>query len=336
MKHDARPVLIIGYGEVARQTALALKLLQPDISIVASGRNLEKARRFADEVGAVDAVFSDVAQAGLGLKGTTSYGAVVPMVKDSGLHAFRRAQDWQSAFIAFSEFAYDVAPFVAQHTQRPDRAALLLLGHFLGGLATMAALSFSKNFASIDVVDIVALFDPDELGDGGSARGELDGAAANSPGQLLKQGGEWTWSRSTRTVLGVGGAHWQTRGFSLLDSPSLAAATGAGSVRIDYVVAPSSSSRAGGKWSHELVIDLVGIDLDGSPMRERHELVNPRGYRALSGLGAALAIERMVGKAGARVVPPGIYNPENILDPDYVLRRMVAFDTDIASRRTAA
>jgi hypothetical protein len=49
--------------------------------------------------------------------------------------------------------------------------------------------------------------------------------------------------------------------------------------------------------------------------------VHPEGQRPLTALGIALGVERLLGLRGAPVAP-GIYTPEALLDPAYVVERL--------------
>lgn len=327
------PVLILGYGQVGRHTATTLRRLQPDLRITIAGRTPEKAAALAEEIGNADSLGADVSVAGLGLPGDRRFSAVLPMVKDPSLHAYKYAQGMGAHYMAFSEFAFDIAPFVAQHVSKPQASTLLLLGHYLGGLVIMATLEFAKAFRSIDTIMFSSVFDPADLGEGSAAEADMDGAAASTPAQLMLIDGEWVWAgadRAKRRFTSVDGSEWDATGYSLLDVPSLAAATDARSIRVDYAIGRTASSKRGEGPSHEVMIDITGTGADGSAKSARHILLDRTGYAAMSGQGAAICTERLLGLRGGAPVPPGIYNPENILDPAYVVGRMREFGTEIS------
>ncbi|MNE76862.1 hypothetical protein D3C80_1731230 [compost metagenome] len=102
----------------------------------------------------------------------------------------------------------------------------------------------------------------------------------------------------------------------------LATATGAHSVQFDLGMGVSSSRRAGGTFSTEIIIDISGLDQSGQILRTRSAVVHPGGTAPLTGMGIALLLERLIGLDGKPPVAPGLYFPYQILDANHYLTRL--------------
>ncbi len=329
----ANPTVLIvgGYGVVGSRAARLLRDRHPDLALAVAGRDLGRATALAATLGKAQGYRIDVGRADLGLPAAAEFGAVLTLMKDDTLNTQRFAQGRGIPYVAFSDFAFDIAPAVALAAANPGRSAVLLLGHFLGGTITMAAAQLARSFARADAIAIAALFDADDLG-GGSAKADLARVPGAVPRPLLRHDGRWIWAGdglARRDFRGHDGRSWPGEAAALLDVPSLAALTGAGSVRIDFAVGPPASRLASGTLSHEVVIEIRGLLADGTPGRARWDLVDDAGYSAMSARGAALAVERLLDLDGDGPVGPGLYFPETLFDADRVVARMQALGTRI-------
>jgi hypothetical protein len=117
--------------------------------------------------------------------------------------------------------------------------------------------------------------------------------------------------------------------YSLLDVLSLAAATGASSIRGVVALGESASRRRGEPFSTEIILELTGTRSDGTTARVRHELVHPQGQAPMTAVAVAVAVERLLGLAGGPPVPPGLYLPHVIIEPELMVRRLEQFGTRI-------
>ncbi len=324
------PVLIIGgYGVVGSRTARLLRDAHPDLALTIAGRDAGRAAALAGTLGPAQGCRVDLERPDLGLPAGAAFSAVLTLMKDETLNSLRFAQGRGIPYIAFSDFAFDIAPAVALAALHPGRSAVLMLGHFLGGTITMAAAQLARSFARVDAVEIAGLFDAADLG-GGSAKADLARVPGAVPRPLLRQDGRWIWAGdglARRDFRSHDGRLWQGEAAALLDTPSLAALTGADTVRVDLAVGPPASRLASGTLSHEVVIEIRGTLADGTPGRARWDLIDGAGYSAMSARGAALAIERLLDLDGDGPVAPGLYYPEMLLDADRVVARMQALGT---------
>lgn len=132
----------------------------------------------------------------------------------------------------------------------------------------------------------------------------------------------------------------ETIGFPMgvLDVPSMAAVTGAASIRFDLTKGDSLGTRSGNRASHDLYIDIEGELRSGEPARRRLIVSDPNGQAHLTALGTLMAIERILGLDGEPVVPGGVHYPESILSAANVMPRLRAsgiqtFELDLTLRK---
>jgi len=327
----ASPVLFVGgAGAVGSRAVRALRQLHPRLPIWIGGRDLAKAAALADEIGSAGAVAIDLTRPDLGLPAEAAPSGVVMLLKDDSLLSLKYAQAKKIPYIAFSNWLFDIGPEVAHFVHAPRSAPVLLLGHILGGTVTLAALHFAGQFRTVDAIELGAVLDSDDSG-GPAAQGDMD-RIANVPNPPLVRGGKWHWAvgdDAVRRFKDAGGAEHLGRAIPVLDVASLAAATLATSVRVDLAVRDAKSRPAGSGLSHEVIIEIAGEKRDGATGRFRYEYADGRGHSVTSGFGAALAAERLLGLAGGPPPAPGLYCPESLLDPVYVIERMRQFGTRI-------
>jgi Saccharopine dehydrogenase NADP binding domain len=329
------PVLVIGgSGVVGSRATRALRRLQPELPITVAGRDLGKAKTLADELGRADAVTIDLDRpdrSDLGLASARRISAVLVLLKDDSLSSMKYAQRAGIPYVSFSDWVFDIGPELGLFVQRPASAPILLLGHFLGGTITVATLHFAGEFRRVDRIAIGGVFDEQDVG-GPAAAADMARLAQGVPRPLLLEDGRWLWAdgeAASRVFRGADGAEWHGRAYPLLDTVSLAAATAARSIRVDGAVRPAASRPAGERPGFEVIVEIEGERQDGSTGRSRHVLVDRDVHAGMSALGAALAVERLLGLAGGRPVPPGLYHPAGLLDPEYVVEKLRAFGTRI-------
>lgn len=326
-----KPVLVIGgSGAVGSRAVKTLRRLQPDLPIMIAARNLGKADGLAKEIGNADTVKVDLERKDLGLVPDASYSAVVVLLKDHALNTMMYAQAKGIPYLSFSDFVFDIAPEVALYIQNPASSPVLVLGHFLGGTVTMSTLYFAREFNSIHAIEIGGVFDSNDLG-GPVAQEDIERLGKGTPNPLLLKDGKWLWAHgedAVRNFIDVDGRARQGQAYPLLDVVSLAAATDAKSIRIDLAIREQARLQGNGP-SHEVIIEIVGEQKDGTTGRVRYEIIDGDVYSALSARGVALAVERLLGLAGGPPVAAGLYHPEGLLDPAYVVERLREFGTQI-------
>lgn len=331
-----KPVLIIGgSGVVGSRAARALRQLQPELPITIGARDLARAGTIAEEIGRATAVSIDLERRDLGLPPAPSFGAVVVLLKDQSLNSMKYAQQHGVPYVSFSDWVFDIGPEVAQFIHRPASAPILLLGHLLGGTVTLATLHFATEFRRVRAIEIGGVFYDDDVG-GPTAAVDWERLRTAVPRPLLLRDGKWLWASgddAARSFTDADGTERRGQAYPMLDVVSLAAATDASSIRVDFALREAASRRDGQRASTEIIIEIEGELEDGSTSRVRHELIDGDVYSALSARGVALAVERLLGLAGGPPVAAGLHHPEGLLDPVYVIDRLREFGTRI--RRAA-
>jgi hypothetical protein len=294
------PVLIAGgSGVVGSRAAQFLRRLHPSLPLAIGGRDVSRAEVVAAAVGGpAHAVAVDLTRADLGQAPEVAYSAIMVFLRDDTLNSMRFAQARGIPYLSLSTGTFEIGPEVAHYVHAPRAAAVVLASHWLAGAAVMPALQAARDYQVVDAIHLGVLVDPEDFG-GPAAHTDYERIMRASPAALTLSDGAFTWVDSV--------------------------ATGARDVRLDVAVEESSTRAAGAPFSTEIVVEIDGTLRTGEAARTRTEIVHPQGQAALTGLCAALAVERLLGLDGRAPVPPGLYFPESILDPAYVVERMEEF-----------
>jgi len=216
---------------------------------------------------------------------------------------------------------------VALYVREPARAPVVLGSHWLAGAATFATLQFAREFRRLDRIAIGAVLDERDIG-GPAAAADYERLVGVATSVLLRDEGVWRWVRgepAQRRFTDSVGSERLGQAYTPLDVVGLAAATNARSVRFDLDVGESASRRRGAGFSTEIIIELEGEAHDGRVRRVRHELVHPEGQAPVTALNVAQLLERLVGLSGPGPVAPGLYFPEQLLEPTHALEQMQRF-----------
>jgi hypothetical protein len=318
------PVLVLGgSGQAGAGAAELLRRWHPELPLTIAGRNLDRARRVADELGGATAVTVDLGRGDLGLPAGSRHSAVVAAIWDDHLHGLRYAQRNGAPYLSISSGLVDVAPEVVAGAQQPSAAPILLASHFCAGTGVLAALHVARGFGRVDSIRLGVVLDEQDAG-GPAGLADLERLFVASSAGLERRDGVFTWlaaSDAQRQVRASDGTVLAGQSIPILDVPSLAHATGAPDVGFDYALGESVGRRRGGNPSIEIRIDVEGADATGAPLRVGRYLVHPDGQRPLTALGVALGVERLLGLRG-EPARPGIHTPESLIDPAYAVERL--------------
>ncbi|MGW0908558.1 saccharopine dehydrogenase [Streptomyces sp. NPDC002853] len=326
-------VLILGgSGQAGSGAAAFLRRWHPALPLTIAGRDIDRAQRVADELGAATAVTVDLRRGDLGLPAGHEYSAVVAALWDDHLHGLRYAQDHAVPYLSISSGLVELAPEVVASSQRASASPVLVASHFCAGAVVLAALHLAREFDRIDSIRIGAALD--ELDTGGpSGIADLERWSIATSAGLVRRDGVFTWVSGVDAQADVDRADGTVlpgQTIAILDVPSLALATGASNVRFDFAVGESAGRHRGEPASFEARIELEGAGPKGTPLSTSHYLLHPAGQRPLTALSIALGVERLLALRG-EAVPPGIHTPESLLDPAYAVERMVETGATFAS-----
>lgn len=311
------PILLIGgSGVVGRWTARLLRAAHPSAPLLIGGRDLDKAREAAAEVGGAEGVAVDLAAGGLGL-GERPVSAVAVFFTDVRVAGLRFAQSRGVPHISISPGIHEIGPEVAAYIHQPQAAPVVLGTEWLVGATTVTTLELAKAFGRVHGITIGALLDEqDALGPAASA--DLERQTKTLPAALARREGAYVWrvgDDAKARFRAVDGTELEATALSLNDVLGLANVTGAPNVEFNLAIGVSSSRRRGEPMSTEILIELTGEDPAGRPLRTRHAVVHPEGQMPLTGLGVAMVLERLVGLGGHPPVAPGLYFPYQLLEP---------------------
>ncbi|HYO82012.1 MAG TPA: hypothetical protein VES20_11455 [Bryobacteraceae bacterium] len=320
---STKPILLVGgSGKVGRWTARLLREAHPELPLLIGGRDRGKAEEAAAAVGLAEAVTVDLRVDDLGL-GDHAVSAVVVFFTDQRLATLRFAQARGVPHLSISLGLFEMGPEVAAYTQRPDSSPVVLGTEWLVGATTVPTLTFAKVFGRIDHITIGALLDEhDTTGPAGNA--DLDRQTAVMPAALVRRDGVFAWRMGDdlkTSFRAADGTETEASAFSVNDVIGLATATQAPNLDFHLAVGTSSTRRRGEPFSTEIIIELSGHDHAGQSLRTRHAVIHPEGQMPLTGLGIALLLERLLGLDGKPPVPPGLYLPYQLLEPEAYFAR---------------
>lgn len=323
--HDAPILLIGGSGIVGRRTAGLLRDAAPAARLLIGGRDPARARAVAAAVGNADAVAVDLGAADLAL-GERPVAAVAVFLKDDSLASLRFALARGIPHVGISSGTFEIGPEVSAFVHHPDAAPVVLGSEWLVGAATVPALHLARRFERLQEIRIDAVLDEQDIG-GPAAEIDMVRLTRFAPAALTRRGGAFHWRAGdglAARIRAADGTVMDGFGYSPLDVAALAAATGAPDVEFNVAVGQSSSRRRGEAMSTEIIVSLAGVAADGSRRRERHTIIHPEGQAPLTALGVAMLIERLAGLDGRPPTPPGLYFPEQLLEPASYLARLAA------------
>ncbi|MCX4681201.1 saccharopine dehydrogenase [Streptomyces sp. NBC_01433] len=321
------PVLLIGgSGCVGSRAAAHLRRFHPDLPLVIGGRDQDRAQATADKLGTATAARIDLARPDLGLDPEQRFGAVALFPRDAGFNAQRFAQDRRIPFHAVTGSLVETAQDLTAYVHGPQASPVVLASHWMAGVPVILAAHHAGEFTAVNEVSLAFVFDPqEEMGPAAGFESQEAVQAAN-PLPLIRKNGSWVWAQEeadrVRTITTADTARHQADGYGSLDVLSLAEATGAASARADLLVTESAGTRAGRGPSHEIVIEITGTLHNGVAATRRFDLSHPAGQSSLTALGAAVAIEHLLGLTGTPAPTTGLHFPETVIDPAHLQKRL--------------
>lgn len=321
---SSEPILLMGgSGAIGHQAARALRATYPDIPLMIGGRAREKAHKTTAKLGNAQGIVIDPTAIDLGL-GTQKVSSVVVLYRDHSLAGLRFAQSRGIPHLSISSGIFEIAPEIATWMNAPGASAVVLGYEWLVGATTIPTLHLAKAFSRVDTIHIGALVDEEDAG-GPAVAADFEHLNHMMPAALTRRDGNYLWREGNdnkATFAALDGTQIEATGFSSIDVTSLAAATGASSVKFDLGTGITSSRRKGGAFSTEIIIDIEGQDHAGQALHSRHAVVHPGGAAPLTGMGIALLVERLTGLDGQQSTKPGLYFPYQIVDESHYLERL--------------
>ncbi|WP_420152330.1 hypothetical protein [Siphonobacter sp.] len=320
----SNPILLIGgSGIVGRWTAHFLRKAHPEVPLLIGGRDLAKAKKAAAEISQAEGVKIDLTAEDLGL-GDRPVSAVALFFTDERAAGLRFAQSRGVPYLTISPGLHEIAPEIAAYIHKPDAAPIVLGTEWLVGATTIPTLEFVKDFSRVHAITLSALLDEEDAG-GPAADADLERQMKTMPLSLTRREGAYVWrsgEEAKTTFRAVDGTEMEAFALAPNDVISLATVTGSPNVQFNLAIGVTSTRRRGEPMSTEIIIELEGEDHSGQALRTRHAVVHPEGQMPLTGFGAAMVLERLIGLDGKPATPAGLYFPYQLLDPTAYFSRL--------------
>ncbi|MFC6631787.1 NAD(P)-dependent oxidoreductase [Microbulbifer taiwanensis] len=315
-------LLIGGSGFAGGWATKQIRDAYPDQHLLIGARDMERAQTMADVLGRAEAVAIDLSEEDLGL-GDLPISAVAVFFADPSVAALRFAQSRCVPYLNIAPALFELGPEMAAYMHRPDTSAVVLGTEWMVGATTIFALRFAEAFDLIEEVRIGAILDekddfgPSAMTDYNRQTDVMTAALARKEGAFF-----WRMGDDRETVIhAADGTATNAVAASYNDVLALSTALHVQNLQFDLAIDVSSSRRRGERPSTEILIEIAGTDRAGAAMRTRHAVISPGGQMPLTGLGAALVLERLTGLDGNPATPSGLYFPYQLLNPETFFAR---------------
>ncbi|MCI2240436.1 hypothetical protein MO973_45175 [Paenibacillus sp. TRM 82003] len=321
------PVLVLGgTGVVGSALVRHLRRLHPNLPLAIGARTARRLEAVSTAVDCTEPFTVDVMVPGLLLPAHRGFSAVVAAVPDAGHHAQRHAQERGVPFVNLAGGVHTIAQELTVHLADPGSSTVVHASSWAAGMVSALTLRSAEHLQEITSVTLIAGIDPhDELGPANDEAVTAE-IAGSHPLPLTASGGGWSWTRKrTRSRLNfetVSGDAASAREFSSVDVLVLGDALRPARTRFAIAVEDSSATLTGQDPSHDIVVLLRGRNRHGAPVVNRYDLIHPGGLGDLTGLGAALLVERLLSLDGGLPPDPGFHYADRLLHGSHVLRRL--------------
>lgn len=321
-----------GSGLVGRAAARWFRVLNPEQKLLIGSRRMETAREAARDIDGAEAVAVDLDTPGLGLAADVGVSAVAVLAPDAGVNGLAYAIDFGIPYLNIGTGLPDVGPELAWYAFNPGAAPVLLSSHWMGGAAAHLAMDGASRFDSVRSLRVGTVIDDDDAA-GPAALEDMERLHASAPATMAFADGRRVWlsgDAAKGRVVAIDGRRLDASAFSSFDVASLQAGTRAPDVRFDIASGVSSSRLRGGAIAIEIAVKIEGT-AGGRDRHWRGTLEFDRGQASLTGLNAAISLSRLLGLSGGEAVRPGLYMPETLADPAWVLGELRARGAAIES-----
>lgn len=321
-----RVLIAGGYGVVGSWVARHLAAAGHDLDLVLAGRRPEAGEELAREVGArVSRMDSNDPAADMAEVGPVDL--VISLLQDPDDRVLTATLRAGAAHLGIVRKASNAGPTAIAAAVLATRPALMM-GHWLAGVTTFAALAAAREFEEVERIELAGLFDPVDVI--GPMTSNDSGAFFTTA--LLRRDGRWEWVDPTRHIRLIERGSlpaFPAQPMGVLDVPGLAAVTDAPDIRFDLGTGDSAGTLGGGGASHEIYVDLWGYGRRGERRARRTVVSDPVGQAHLTALGVLIGAERVLGLDGAAPLPGGLQFPERAIDPQHALARLGEFGVHV-------
>jgi saccharopine dehydrogenase-like NADP-dependent oxidoreductase len=345
---DEKAVLIVGgYGIVGKQIASILRQRHPKMPILIAGRDVKKAKQFADTLGYADGIAMDVTMLSQisPLKGKLA--AVLTATNDPHNYTLLDTIRNDIPYIDVTRWTARLKEAIIHISAEKITQPIIFSSAWMAGTAALLAKKVVEQFSIIDTIDIDILFSLKDKA-GPNSIEFID--QLGTPYDVFDGGNIRTVKPMTepKYVNFQSGFSTQTYRFDTPDQLTLPISSAAKSVsaRIAYddkhtVGFLSLMVRSGFWWiinrpmfknfrhsllynpgeggPHEVLVTVIGTGVDGLHKTVRASLLDNEGQTHLTALGGVIQVERALNIGGNSGISPGITFPERHADVDIAL-----------------
>jgi saccharopine dehydrogenase-like NADP-dependent oxidoreductase len=345
---DKKAVLIVGgYGIVGTQIASILRQRYPKIPLIIAGRNVKKAKQFADTLGYAEGVAMDVTKLSQISPLHGKLAAVVTATNDPKNYILLDTIRNHIPYIDVTRWTARLKEAIIRISGENITQPIIFSSAWMAGTAALLAKKVSEQFSVIDTIDIDILFSlkdkagpdsiefVDQLGtpydvfDGGNIRTVKpmtepkyvdfnSGFSTNTyrfdtPDQLTLPMFSTAKSVSARIAYDdkhtVGYLSFMVRsGFwGIINRPMFK------KFRHSLLYNPGEGG------PHEVLVTVIGKGADGSHKTVGASLLDDEGQTHLTALGGVIQVERALNIGGNSGINPGITFPERHAEIDIAL-----------------
>ncbi|MBI5118684.1 saccharopine dehydrogenase [Candidatus Poribacteria bacterium] len=336
---DGAVLIVGGYGVVGKQVCEFLRARHPALPLLIAGRNPTKAETLAENLGNAQVARVNVEHPGTlaGFDGRLR--GVVAVVNDPQDYLLIDAVRAGLPFVDITRWTARLRHSLQLVSDEVLSAPVMFASSWMAGVAAITAVAAARKLERVDSVDINILYSMKDKAGPNSVE-YMD--RLSIPYNVMINGREQSVYPLTdpRKVTFPSGHRAKVYRFDTPDQITLPRITGAKTVAARMAFDSSFATKSlvalvrSGIWkmlagdsftglrrsllynpgeggSHEIVVELEGVDENGNSKLVRAMIVDPNGQTHLTALGATMNVERLLGLDGAAAPPPRVLFPDS-------------------------
>ena len=346
-----------GYGIIGQQIIQILHQRHPDLPLVLAGRSPEKAQQLVKDFPNVSTAKIDLGNPNPLKTFDGKPRAILAVVNDPYDYLLHDAIQAGIPYLDITRWTERVRHAIAQKVVKTANAPVIFSSAWMAGVAPVVAAAAARQLKRVDSIDINVLFSLKDKAGPDSAE-YMDRLSIPFAVQIDGKQEIVHPMSDPKQVTFPGGFKAKTYRF---DSPgqlsmpqTMGAKTVAARIAFDEVFSTwflatlvrsgiwkllsgerftklrrSLLYNPGDGGSHELVIELFGVDDNNQPKTVTATVADPEGQTHLTALGAVTQLERLLGLSGNPVPANGIVFPETMPQLDGALKLLRDFGVSI-------
>lgn len=337
-----------GYGVVGGQFSALVRQLYPQIPLILGGRNPEKGRSLADQLGQADVRELDLTREEP--LGELRPKAVISLVNDPHNHLLNQAVSLGIPYLDITRWTAALVEVTRSDLKGRTKAPLLFSSGWMAGIASVLAVGLSRELNRVDSLEMDILYSAQDKAGPNSAE-YMD--RLDKPFLVMKDHRE-TWVRPLADPKKVSFLPGKTHKVYRFDTPdqwllpqSQKAGTVSARIGFDdpWVMGMLAGFSRLGIWkflshprfaslrrgilyqpgqggSHRIRLEAQGMDSLGKSKTLRCRIHDPQGQTHLTAVGTLIQLERLMGWDGAPAPEPGFHYPDSAPQITWALDRL--------------